>query len=240
DAYARPILLLPPAVDDGALAALETLKGSGYKLALVSNIMRTPGATLRQLLGRFRLLGYFEQTTFSDEVGIRKPAPEIFALTLRAIGGDAVGVRFEHAIRDAAVVGRAPEIAASPAEDFGAAVLTISQDEPERPEARDPVLGIVQAQLGTEARDLPLRRELGQGQLDQALHLFGKQHRCSSSDRPCRGGEQGGCHGDLNQDPRLKNRGFEPFRAMGRGRQRPDVQAANGVTVPRLRTHWPL
>jgi len=51
--------------------------------------MRTPGATLRQLLGQFRLLGYFEQTTFSDEVGIRTPAPEIFALTLRAIGGDA-------------------------------------------------------------------------------------------------------------------------------------------------------
>ena len=89
DAYAQPILLLPPAVDDGALATLEALKGAGYKLALVSNIMRTPGATLRELLARFRLLGYFEQTTFSDEVGIRKPAPEIFALTLRAIGGDA-------------------------------------------------------------------------------------------------------------------------------------------------------
>ena len=89
DAYARPILLLPPALDDGALATLETLKGAGYKLALVSNIMRTPGATLRELLGRLRLLDYFEQTTFSDEVGIRKPAPEIFALTLRAIGGDA-------------------------------------------------------------------------------------------------------------------------------------------------------
>ena len=89
DAYARPILLLPPTVDDGALASLETLKGAGYKLALVSNIMRTPGVTLRQLLGRFHLLGYFEHTTFSDEVGIRKPAPEIFALTLRAIGAEA-------------------------------------------------------------------------------------------------------------------------------------------------------
>jgi putative hydrolase of the HAD superfamily len=89
DAYARPILLLPPAVDDGALAALETLKGAGYRLALVSNIMRTPGATLRELLGRFRLLDYFEQTTFSDEVGIRKPAAEIFALTLRVLRADA-------------------------------------------------------------------------------------------------------------------------------------------------------
>ena len=89
DAYSRPILLLPPAVDDGALAALEALKGAGYTLALVSNIMRTPGATLRQLLARFRLLDYFRHTTFSDEVGIRKPAPEIFAHTLRAVDGDA-------------------------------------------------------------------------------------------------------------------------------------------------------
>ena len=89
DAYTRPILLLPPAVDDGAVAALETLRGAGYKLALVSNIMRTPGATLRELLARLRLLDYFGHTTFSDEVGIRKPAPEIFAATLRAIGGDA-------------------------------------------------------------------------------------------------------------------------------------------------------
>lgn len=87
-AYARPILIVPPAVDDGALAALEALNGAGYTLALVSNIMRTPGATLRQLLERFRLLAYFQHTTFSDEVGIRKPAPEIFALTLRAVGGD--------------------------------------------------------------------------------------------------------------------------------------------------------
>jgi putative hydrolase of the HAD superfamily len=88
DAYARPILIVPPAVDDGALAALETLNGGGYTLALVSNIMRTPGATLRRLLERFRLLGYFKHTTFSDEVGIRKPAPEIFQLTLRAVAGE--------------------------------------------------------------------------------------------------------------------------------------------------------
>lgn len=88
DAYTRPILLVPPAVDDGALAALEALNGAGYTLALISNIMRTPGVTLRQVLERFRLLGYFKHTTFSDEVGIRKPAREIFRLTLRAVGGE--------------------------------------------------------------------------------------------------------------------------------------------------------
>ena len=43
---------------------------------------------LRQILDRYGLLGHFKHTTFSDEVGIRKPDPEIFAMTLRAVGGD--------------------------------------------------------------------------------------------------------------------------------------------------------
>jgi putative hydrolase of the HAD superfamily len=89
DAYSRPALLVPPAVDEGALAALETLAARGYTLALVSNTMRTPGATLRKVLERYRLLGCFKHTTFSDEVGVRKPDPEIFALTLRAVAGEA-------------------------------------------------------------------------------------------------------------------------------------------------------
>ena len=88
EAYSRPILVVPPAVDDTALAALESLSGGGYRLALISNVMRTPGAALRRLLERFRLLGYFQHTTFSDEVRIRKPAPEIFHLTLRAVAGE--------------------------------------------------------------------------------------------------------------------------------------------------------
>ena len=88
EAYARPILLVPPAPDTGARAAFDTLAARGCTLALVSNTMRTPGAMLRRLLGRLDLLGCFAHTTFSDEVGVRKPDPEIFALTLRAVGGD--------------------------------------------------------------------------------------------------------------------------------------------------------
>jgi HAD superfamily hydrolase (TIGR01509 family) len=88
DAYARPALMVPPTVDDGARTALETLCSRGYTLAVVSNTMRTPGVTLRKLLERYRLLACFTHTTFSDEVGIRKPAPEIFHLTLRAVGGE--------------------------------------------------------------------------------------------------------------------------------------------------------
>lgn len=88
DAYARPVLMVPPTVDVGARGALELLRAHGYALALVSNTMRTPGATLRTLLERFGVLGCFSHTTFSDEVLIRKPDPEIFALTLRALGAD--------------------------------------------------------------------------------------------------------------------------------------------------------
>lgn len=57
EAYARPILLVPPAPDTGARAAFDTLAARGCTLALVSNTMRTPGAMLRRLLGRLDLLG---------------------------------------------------------------------------------------------------------------------------------------------------------------------------------------
>ena len=88
DAYARPAVLVPPSVDVGALGALQTLCARGYTLAVVSNTMRTPGAQLRQLLEKFRLLHCFKHATFSDEVGVRKPDAKIFHMTLDAIGGE--------------------------------------------------------------------------------------------------------------------------------------------------------
>jgi putative hydrolase of the HAD superfamily len=88
DAYARPILLVPPAVDVGALPALQALRAQGYVLAVVSNTMRTPGTILRKLLDRFGLMECFAHATFSDEVLVRKPDPRIFALTLEALGAD--------------------------------------------------------------------------------------------------------------------------------------------------------
>jgi putative hydrolase of the HAD superfamily len=88
DAYARPALLVPPDVDPGARPALEALAARGYTLAVVSNTMRTPGVVLRKILERYGLLGFFKHTTFSDEVGVRKPAPEIWALALRLLGSE--------------------------------------------------------------------------------------------------------------------------------------------------------
>jgi putative hydrolase of the HAD superfamily len=84
-AYSEPALLVPPAVDEGAYRALAALAARGYTLAVVSNTMRTPGGTLRKILGHYRLLSCFSVLTFSDECGVRKPAPEIFHLTLRAV-----------------------------------------------------------------------------------------------------------------------------------------------------------
>ena len=88
EAYGRPALLVPPTLDDTARPALDQLRASGLTLALISNTMRTPGAVLRKLLDRAGLLDCFAHTTFSDEVGVRKPAPEIFLDTLRRVGGE--------------------------------------------------------------------------------------------------------------------------------------------------------
>jgi putative hydrolase of the HAD superfamily len=88
DAYARPALLVPPTVDEGALKALSALREDGYTLAVISNTMRTPGVTLRKVLERYGLLRCFAHTVFSDEIGVRKPDPTIFLGALRAVGGD--------------------------------------------------------------------------------------------------------------------------------------------------------
>jgi HAD superfamily hydrolase (TIGR01509 family) len=87
EAYAQPAILAPPAVAPGAVAALTTLGQRGYALAVVSNTMRTPGRVLRRVLEHHGLLRCFGHTAFSDEIGVRKPSPEIFAIALRAVGG---------------------------------------------------------------------------------------------------------------------------------------------------------
>ena len=86
EAYASPALRVPPAVDEGGVAALQELADWGVALGVVSNTMRTPGDVLRQVLDRSGLLAPLKVLTFSDECGIRKPDPEMFLLTLRQVG----------------------------------------------------------------------------------------------------------------------------------------------------------
>ena len=86
EAYAAPALLVPPKPDEGARGGLTALAARGIRLAVVSNTMRTPGRTLRRILEMHGLLSPFHHLTFSDEVGVRKPAAEIFRVTLAALG----------------------------------------------------------------------------------------------------------------------------------------------------------
>lgn len=84
--YAEPVLSLPPMLCLGAAEAVRTLLARGVGLGVVSNTGRTPGAVLRRFLERQGLLPCFQALSFSDEVGVRKPRPEIFQATVSKLG----------------------------------------------------------------------------------------------------------------------------------------------------------
>jgi len=85
DAYCLPILSALPVPNTGALDVLRALHSHGFKLGLVCNTGRTPGKMLRLVLERLGLASYLSALSFSDEVGLRKPHPEIFHRTLTAL-----------------------------------------------------------------------------------------------------------------------------------------------------------
>jgi len=82
EVFVSPILRDPPDLIDGAEEILIQLKKKGYKVGLICNTGRTPGRTIRVLLERLGMTKYFDVTTFSDELKIRKPDPRIFLHTL--------------------------------------------------------------------------------------------------------------------------------------------------------------
>lgn len=86
DAYCLPILSVLPVPNAGALEALRALHAHGLRLGLICNTGRTPGKMLRLILERLGLARYLSVLSFSDEVGLRKPHPEIFLRTLSALG----------------------------------------------------------------------------------------------------------------------------------------------------------
>jgi len=85
DAYCLPILSAMPILNAGAREVLETLQARGLRLALICNTGRTPGKMLRLVLERLGLADFLRVVSFSDEVGLRKPHPEIFHRTLSAL-----------------------------------------------------------------------------------------------------------------------------------------------------------
>jgi len=118
-AYAGPALVAPPAVDQGARAALEALAASGVLLAVVSNTMRTPGEVVRQILDQSGLLPLFRVLVFSDECGVRKPSRGIFQRALKDLG-----VPAEHAVH----VGDDAILDVEGARDAGMSTIQVTAD----------------------------------------------------------------------------------------------------------------
>jgi HAD superfamily hydrolase (TIGR01549 family) len=68
-------------VDEAAAAALCQLRQGGARLGLLSN-SPYPAHLMRQMLAGQGLQQCFEAIVFSSEVGVRKPAPQAFAVLL--------------------------------------------------------------------------------------------------------------------------------------------------------------
>jgi len=125
EAYTTPALQAPPKVDPDARSALEWLADQGIAVGVVSNVMRTPGRVLAQILERAGLPP-FKVLAFSDQYGIRKPDPAMFRLALRR-----VDVAPEHAVH----VGDDPVLDVEGALDAGMAVIQVAPEG----QARAPV-----------------------------------------------------------------------------------------------------
>jgi putative hydrolase of the HAD superfamily len=85
EAFVSPILDEPPPLIDGALETLRWVNTKNYKIGLICNTGRTPGRTIRILLEQLGMIKYFDVTTFSNELRIRKPDPRIFLYTLNRL-----------------------------------------------------------------------------------------------------------------------------------------------------------
>lgn len=83
-AYVSPALQALPVLNEGASHLLTGLRQQ-YRLGLICNTGRIPGTMLKIILQRLGILEHFDVLTFSDAVGIRKPDPHIFHLTLERL-----------------------------------------------------------------------------------------------------------------------------------------------------------
>ncbi|OGC82241.1 MAG: hypothetical protein A2W07_07080 [candidate division Zixibacteria bacterium RBG_16_43_9] len=74
-----------PNLVEGSEETLSYLDKKNYKIGLICNTGRTPGKVLREVLRRRNIIQFFRVLTFSDELKIRKPNPEIFLHTLKSL-----------------------------------------------------------------------------------------------------------------------------------------------------------
>ena len=100
------------ALVDTAHALLETLRDRKLRLAVVANTWPDPARLVRRDLEELGVADRVDRIVLSGEVGVRKPAPEIFELALAQLGLDPlealfVGDRLADDVAGAAAVGMA-------------------------------------------------------------------------------------------------------------------------------------
>ena len=78
ESYWSPSLTAPATLNTDAPEVLRRLHDRRLKIGLICNTGRGPGRALRELMRREGVLGYFDATIFSDEVGYGKPDKRIF------------------------------------------------------------------------------------------------------------------------------------------------------------------
>lgn len=93
------------ALEDDVRPCLEALSGR-YRLGVIANQPRT----VRSVLDRDGLTGFFEVWGVSEDLGVQKPDPQLFRLTLRTagVGGQAavmLGDRLDYDMRPAREAG---------------------------------------------------------------------------------------------------------------------------------------
>jgi putative hydrolase of the HAD superfamily len=86
ETYTRPIAEVTPLLGDGVPEMLATLKNQGWKIGLISNTGKTPGASFRSLFQQFGIMDYFDDCVFSDEAGFYKPNQLIFRAAEQHLG----------------------------------------------------------------------------------------------------------------------------------------------------------
>lgn len=84
--YAEAFFDFPPPVVPDAYEVLVEVQRMGYRLGMISNTGMTPGRLFRRYLAQLHILDFFQALTFSDEVRLCKPSPEMFHMTLKALG----------------------------------------------------------------------------------------------------------------------------------------------------------
>jgi putative hydrolase of the HAD superfamily len=79
--FEETILERPPKLKEGARETLKRLHEE-FKLGIICDTGMTPGRVMRMILKEAGILGFFDSTVFSDEVGFNKPHRLIFERAL--------------------------------------------------------------------------------------------------------------------------------------------------------------